>query len=212
MNTIPWTQLSFPLSLMLHLALYAGVTWELTRKASVPFGSRRLGEATLIDFGVDTSPPRAKSTSFHEAVTKPSLKSEKPEVRVQMQKGSVQPPAARFGIRDGTARAGLMGHARGYEASPRERYLYELRTYIEGRKIYPQQALQMRESGTVKVRFHVLKDGSIESVELISLSPFPRLNRATLDLVQGIRQYKPLPDAVEQARLEIELPVEYVIN
>lgn len=212
MNTIPWTRFSFPLSLILHLALYAGLTWELTRKATVPFGSRRLGEATLIEFGVDMSPPRAKSATFHEAVPKPVLKSEKPEVQVRMQKSSAQPTAARFGTRGGTTRTGLMGHARGYEASPRERYLYELRTYIEGRKTYPQQALRMRESGTVKVRFHVLKNGSIESVELISLSPFPRLNRATLDLIQGIRQYKPLPDAVEQASLEIELPVEYVIN
>ncbi len=108
--------------------------------------------------------------------------------------------------------AGPVGARDGVEVAEIDRYLYELRLTLEGRKTYPTLSRRLREAGEVLVEFKVLKDGSIQAVSVVRPSPFARLDEAAQALVASLGHFKPLPDSVRQADLTVKLPIRYALN
>lgn len=119
---------------------------------------------------------------------------------------------ARFGVQKGVIAEGPLGVANGKATSEKERYVYELRMLLEGRKTYPRLARQMREEGKVLLHVEILSNGEIRTVQIKEPSSYKRLNEAAVHLVSEIRQYRPIPKTISEASLRIEIPIEYTLK
>ena len=187
-------------SIALH-AFGALAFWSSSRSA-LPIGARRAGDAEVVEIGL----------VGHRAVARrergPTVK-ERPAPTKPATEGLAQ--VAKFGFADGVQSEERLGVANGVEAGERERYLFELRVLLEGRKIYPKVSRYMNESGRVTVRFKIQQDGRIEGVEVVRPSAFERLNHAAHELVTGLARYKPLPAGANEA-MSVELPIEYLLR
>ncbi len=158
-------------------------------------------------------PASAPAEATPAPVTLPSpdgltLTKKKKEVAAPAPESMPQSPAS------GAAKAatGPAGRSDGVEVAEIDRYLYELRLTLEGRKTYPTLSRRLREAGEVLVEFTVLKDGSIQAVNVVRPSPFARLDEAAQTLVAGLGHFKPLPDSVQRADLTVKLPIRYALN
>jgi protein TonB len=105
-----------------------------------------------------------------------------------------------------------VGREDGVQVDLKERYLFEFRTWIEKYKRYPPLAHALGQSGRVEVSFKVLKDGHLEEIRVSGPSPFERLNRAALELLEKAAQFKPLPTELNQTELVVTLPIVYELN
>lgn len=101
------------------------------------------------------------------------------------------------GVRDGAIVSAL------------ERYKYELRLFLESRKVYPETAKRLRQTGRVMVAFKVNSDGALSDVAIEAPAGSELLNRAALDLVKGAPRFKPLPDQMNE--MKVSLPIEYIL-
>lgn len=97
-------------------------------------------------------------------------------------------------------------------ATAREAYLSELRARIEELKVYPGVSRRLRETGEVRVRFVVLRDGRIEAVELVGPSAHARLDAAALAAVARLERHRELPPEVPGDRITVEVPIRYVLR
>ncbi len=95
--------------------------------------------------------------------------------------------------------------------TPLTEYLFGLRSYIDERKVYPPLSRRMGETGKVLVIMEVLRNGTIQDVKIKSGSKFPRLNEAALKTVSEVKQYKPLPDSVDQDKIAVVVPIEFTL-
>ncbi len=110
------------------------------------------------------------------------------------------------------APAAPAGAAEGRELSARERYLFELRSLIEQKKVYPPLARRLGESGVVSLEFSVLKDGKIVDPRIKAASAHDRLNKAAMELLEQVRNARPLPDEIRGEKLTVVLPIDYQLN
>ncbi len=214
-----------------HTLLIASLLVLGRETMNVPRGVKLRGEASLIEMDVKSSShlkvkflsPRAnREDVLMKMPSQPKRMNAKNEKSRSLDRVSQTPEtqdtkprgesAENFGTQQGSVSAGQVGEKNGLEASVKERYLYELRTLIEGRKIYPRFARSLRETGRVMVRFQVLRDGQIEGIELASGSSFQRLNQAAIELIKGIGKYRPIPGELVADKLTLELPIEYILN
>lgn len=220
----PREKTSFLISLILHAAILLAIGgMAADPNASVPFGVRRLGGAVTIeiDEGKTAAPaPRASKPPVTDAggvtVKKKPVEAVKPSspesVSESAESSSGANETARLGHADGQSASGALGSASGRSADLRDRYLYELRVLLEGRKVYPRAARHLRETGRVVVRFRVQADGGIHDVQIAAPSSYSRLNEAAVALVSGVRRYKPLPSDLGADPLLVEVPIDYVLQ
>lgn len=217
---------SLAASLAAHVLVLGTAFWGASGSSDTPLGAKRLGDSSLIEVGLVTPQATTAKLSIaknrqsvlavddHDAVIKKNREIKEDKTTIarsdREQNGSADP--ARFGLKEGTIADGRMGVDNGFRASERERYLYELRVLLEGRKIYPKISRHMGEAGKVTIRFIIRQDGGIDLVEVVKASSFARLNQAASDLVSGLKKYKPLPEGVESASMQVEVPIEFVLN
>ncbi len=207
----------FAISLFLHLAVFAGMSVVAMKpEVLAPFGAYKKGGAVVVEF--DSLPTPATtvrkvvapvlSNDGDVAVTQKTKK-----VEVPAQPAGESAGAKSLGHADGNMTSGPVGEANGNRlASVKERYLYELRVLIEGRKVYPMTSKRLRESGRVLVEFTVQNDGTITAVEIKQGTAFERLNEAAKNLIAGIGKYKPLPSEFAQSSAKLEIPIEYSLQ
>lgn len=88
-------------------------------------------------------------------------------------------------------------------------YLAKLRKIIEDKKTYPKNAKRLRQSGIVHVRFTLLRDGTIQNIQVTQTSSFEILDNATLNLLQKIAKMEPFPKELSDDTMVIILPIEY---
>jgi TonB family protein len=67
----------------------------------------------------------------------------------------------------------------------REEYWAELRTLIQARMVYPEEARRRRQTGTVALTFEVAKAGYVRCITLDRSSGIGVLDRAAIELVLG---------------------------
>ncbi|QDK36801.1 energy transducer TonB [Bdellovibrio sp. NC01] len=209
---------SYIVSLALHLGVFGLVSVYAMKPVAIPYGHYKKGDPMLVEIGL-SSPAK---TSVQSAKAQPApadkgdvvIPSTKKEDKQVSEANSNQDQVARgeIGFKDGTHEGGELGHSKGYQATARERYLFELHVLIEGRKIYPALSKRLRESGKVTVQFTVNKDGAIQDVMVKNPSHFERLNSAASELINGIKRYKPLPAGFEGDQAKLEIPIEYSLN
>ena len=139
---------------------------------------------------------------------------------VTMQVSDTKAPPPRLnkekrGIRSAPVEgAALQGSSRTPEASQvlwvRERYLLELRAFIERHKRYPASSRLSGEEGQVEVAFSVSPDGSITDVRVKTPCLHDRLNEAAAGLVANLKKFQPIPqELVNQAPLLVSVPIRY---
>lgn len=203
---------SIILSLGLHLAAVGVMTFNFKSTVNIPYGVDLAGNPTSIEKG------EAENSLVYFSVNEVKSAIQDPDSEVISTKemntsdksqSSIQ---SSFGSETGTATEGSLGHAHGFKASARERYIYELRRHIEAKKIYPSTSKKFRETGHVKIQFSVQANGEIKDVKLSQECHHHRLNTAALQLVSSIQKYRPFPKEIESESLQLELPIEYSIN
>jgi TonB family protein len=123
----------------------------------------------------------------------------------------VRPAAPAAPLVSTSSLAGPVGRRDGAVVSAIERYKYELRLFLESRKIYPESAKRLRQTGKVVVHFKVSNDGRLSEIGLEQPSPSAILNRAAMDLVTGASKFKPMPADTELTELQLSLPIEYIL-
>ncbi|WP_413575661.1 energy transducer TonB [Bdellovibrio sp. HCB290] len=203
--------------MFLHLAVFAGLSFAaLKPQNTAPFGFYKKGGPVVVEF--ESAPTNATAVKH---VAMPKL-ADDGDVAIAQKKVKPQematPPAEAAGAKslgheDGILTSGPLGEATGKRnASIKERYLYELRVLIEGRKTYPVTSKRLRETGRVLVEFIVEKDGTITAVEIKQGTTFERLNEAAKSLIAGIGKYKPLPAEFATASAKLEIPIEYSLQ
>ena len=93
--------------------------------------------------------------------------------------------------------------------TPKEQYLNELKNFFQNQLIYPAASLASMEKGRVEVSFTIDRSGLISQVTLEKPSPFSRLNRAALELVETAHQFRAFPVSVTEEKLRLAIPIDY---
>lgn len=189
--------LPFALSFLGHAALFCGLAFTLASKrwVALPKGASSVETVVSIQERAQSQRRSAPSTV---PIPKAALEvSQSPSKAVSESKPGA---GARLGDANGVENAGAVAE-----------YLFGLRRLIDSRKIYPALARKMGEKGLVVLGLEVERDGAIRAVRLNKSSGFSRLDEAALKVVSGIPKYEPLPEAVREERLSVEVPIEFTI-
>ena len=84
--------------------------------------------------------------------------------------------------------------------------LYEI---LDKKKTYPKMAKRRHLEGVSYVSFTLCKDGAIKNILISKSSGHKLLDKAALKLVQSIKSYKAIPEAVSRVSLNLEIPIKY---
>lgn len=197
-ETIRWTVM---LSAGLHGLLFAALALQISKTEIVPIG------VEVQYLGENKGSP---------AVVAPRVKAQPAKrIRASQEKGDVtlkaKEPAPASAQAVAQAEQGLAGARDGALVTAIERYKYELRLFLESRKIYPESAKRLRQTGTVIVEFKVSPLGELSQISVTQASNSEALNRAALELVKRANSFKPFPKEVRVSELQLRLPIEYVL-
>jgi TonB family protein len=191
---IRWTVL---ISAALHGALFVALALQMAKTEIVPIGV----EVQYLNGGRKAA--QAEPVMKRQPVVRTHTK-EKGEIKV----APTQPAVQSFAT---IANQGPAGKVDGAIVSALERYKYELRLFLESRKIYPESAKRLHQTGTVIVEFKVSPQGELKDVNVSQASSSEVLNRAALDLVKRASSFKPFPKELQLSELQLKLPIEYVL-
>lgn len=93
--------------------------------------------------------------------------------------------------------------------TPEEIYIAELRSFLEKKKKYPALAKKMGQSGKVKIKFEINRDGKITNSQIAEASHFESLNKSAKTLIDEIQMFKPFPAEVKRLTWQFIIPIEY---
>jgi len=96
-----------------------------------------------------------------------------------------------------------------FDAKMKDDFINELYELLNKNKKYPKMAKRRHLEGTSYVGFTLCKDGSIKDVVLIKSSGHKILDKASLKLLKKIGFYKPIPETVSKASLNLKIPIKY---
>ncbi|MEA1891652.1 MAG: TonB family protein [Campylobacterota bacterium] len=96
-----------------------------------------------------------------------------------------------------------------FDADMKALFISGLYAKLEEQKHYPKMAKRRKLEGVVEVSFTLCKDGEIKDVFLHKNCSHSILDKAALKVVKSIRRYKPIPDAVSMASLNLNIPIRY---
>jgi TonB family protein len=210
MKPIALTSCSYAASTFAHAALIvAGVMgW---RMAGAPMPPEAF-EVTLGDLGFSqgVSQPRraARPVVAPKRVSSVDLAVKEKKAEAPKQTPAADEATAIAQQGDGGEAAASGGKA----LTEFERYQVALRQRIHEALVYPRQSKNLDETGTVKVKFTILRDGTISDVGLWGASAFDRLNSAALDTVRRVAKVDPLPKSYAGEAFQTVVPIDYVLR
>lgn len=202
---IPQLELRWPLvaSAALHALLFMLLILRIsTPEAKIPVGVDLLYSPASLGGAFPSVPRRPKAVV--RRVSEPREKGDLPQVLNKDEAASNSSAAS-------TVSAGPVGVRDGAIVSALERYKFELRLFLESRKIYPEMAKRLRQTGKVVVSFRVAESGDLTDVSLEQSSASELIDRAALDLVKNAPRFKPLPSESNVRELKLSLPLEYIL-
>lgn len=91
-------------------------------------------------------------------------------------------------------------------------YLRSLSREFEKRKEYPSTAKRLKQEGEVRIRFTLLKDGSLHGAEIAKPCPYSSLNKSALKAVLSVTQFTPIPDILNKDVWKMEIPIKYTLH
>jgi protein TonB len=99
-----------------------------------------------------------------------------------------------------------------FDAQMKSSFIAGLYSILDEKKIYPKMAKRRKLEGISEVSFTLQKDGSIKNIFLNKSSGHKMLDKAALKILHSIQYYKPIPDAVSLASLNLNIPIKYSRN
>lgn len=111
---------------------------------------------------------------------------------------AAQPPAMNAGQSAG-------GGTPGAEAD----YLATLRAWLERHRQYPRQARLRRLEGTALLYFVIDRSGEVLEFRIEESAGSPILDREVKQMLRRARPLPPFPPALDEARLQLRIPVEF---
>ena len=96
-----------------------------------------------------------------------------------------------------------------FDAQMKEEFIAGLYKIFNDNKRYPKMAKRRHLEGVAYIQFTLLKDGRLVHTVLHKSCGHHILDRAALKLVMGIQKYKPIPDSVSLAALDLNIPIKY---
>ncbi len=96
--------------------------------------------------------------------------------------------------------------------SIKSKYLGALYQSIDKLKVYPKNAKRLGQSGTAKVTFTVLADGTITNISLSDSSGFTMLDDAAKKILITLAKAAPIPKELKEESMTITVPVVYVVE
>jgi len=91
-------------------------------------------------------------------------------------------------------------------------YMSQLRAWLERHKEYPYQARRRRVEGTAMLVFVMDRGGTVLSHRIERSAGDPSLDRAVGEMIRRAQPLPPLPDSFPQARLEVRVPVQFLLR
>ncbi len=117
-------------------------------------------------------------------------------------------PSPSANIENATAKV-AMDH--GIIESLEARYMAALRSAIEANKFYPRRARRLKREGKVVVDFTISRNGQIHDVNIAMTSGTKLLDKAALDAVNKLGQFKPIPEQIQYEKWKLEIPMEFTL-
>lgn len=92
-------------------------------------------------------------------------------------------------------------------ASKDAQYLNAWNEKVEtvGNRNFPQEALQKRQFGELRLAVLINANGTIDKIEVLEASAFPVLNRAALQIVHLAAPFPPIPTEVMAGNDKLEI-------
>lgn len=91
-------------------------------------------------------------------------------------------------------------------------YKASVKALIEARKYYPKQAKRLKQQGVVTVRFTILANGKITNIKVIGNAKYKRLNQGAIETLKKIGKFSPIPKELGMKRMELDVPIEYILR
>ena len=90
-------------------------------------------------------------------------------------------------------------------------YAQALYVFISNHQVYPQKARKLHQVGTVSVGFHVTSSGEFQKIHLKKGCDCGSLDQAALELIKGLKRFKPLPKALGRGQ-DFVVPIQYTMT
>ena len=90
-------------------------------------------------------------------------------------------------------------------------YMAALRSAIEEKKHYPKRARRLKREGDVIIDFVINRNGQINNVRIRHSSGTQLLDKAALDAIKRLGQFKPIPAEIPRNNWALELPIKYAL-
>jgi protein TonB len=218
------------LSTLLHFGLLATVVWVIPKEDKlIPIE---------ISFGTGNSPggsggPAALPKKSIEAPKKiatrnlaPKTKTDDVAIPVE-QKEVVQPttastPNAAYQAENGKGNGtGLSGTGSGTSLgngtgegvnSIRAKYGSMIAKLINDRKRYPRIAKTFHQEGQVLLKLKLDKMGKILELSILEKSIYESLTKASLETIQSVQQFPPIPDELGVDEISLSIPMNYTLQ
>jgi TonB family protein len=107
---------------------------------------------------------------------------------------------------------GLSAARSGAVLSEWDQYRVRVRERILEALVYPRASKNLGESGAVKVKLTILRDGTLSEVSIAEPSAFGRLNVAALDTVKRVAQFEPFPPSYAQEVWSAIVPIDFALK
>ena len=90
-------------------------------------------------------------------------------------------------------------------------YMAALRSAIEEKKHYPKRARRLKREGDVIINFVINRNGQIKNVRIRHSSGTQLLDKAAIDAIKRVGQFKPIPAEIPRNSWALELPIRYAL-
>lgn len=145
-----------------------------------------------------------------------SLAAIAPAAEAKPDPAPVPPQVAGVGGRSGTRSAPDAGSGEsvtgGGQPGADPGYLAILSAWLEQHKEYPRRAQLRRQEGTATLRFVIDRKGRVLSFEIVKSSGYPALDREVKAMIQRASPVPAMPDNMQQAELELVVPVAFKLR
>lgn len=88
-------------------------------------------------------------------------------------------------------------------------YFAVILAWLEKHKEYPRQSQLRRQQGTAVLHFELDREGRVLSYRIRTSSGFPELDREVEAMLKRAEPLPPMPAEMTQARLELQVPVQF---
>lgn len=169
----------------------------------------------------EAPPPVSPAAAVQRAEIQPSAKLEEMPLPVQAPAAPAARPvpaalplaaaAPKPSLPQSVATPGKAAAAAAQSTTVGREYTAVIRGLIDQQKEYPLMARKTGAEGTVFIRFVLARDGRLKRAEVSRSSGRSILDKAAVNAVTSVSRFPPVPEALEGAELNFELPLLYKI-